>query len=206
MHKQNNQNNQNYIKDYKNEKVKEIVKKSKNLDQEALKYIAKELYEYICSDIGISNNLDNQSDAAKSSEILILHAPSSSFTRQQKKKDHMALICGYIKEFNDADRSTNKPKIDICPNFFLIDMDQTKSQHEKTREERLLSDESKFTLLYKQIFGLGQHGQAYKYIYIVDDVLTTGATLSTLVQIIQNIVSNLPETHSAEVKSLAFCH
>ncbi len=194
-----NQNDQNYIKDYKNEKVKEIVKKSKNLDQVALEYIAKELYEQICA---VTSNSNCPSSEGRPTEMLILHAPSSSFTRRQKKKDHMALICGYIKEFNDADEDQTKPKMDICPNFFLIDMDQTKSQHEKTREERLLSDESKFTLLYKQIFGL----RSYKYIYIVDDVLTTGATLQVLVKIIQNIVSNLPETHSAEVKSLAFCH
>lgn len=188
-----------YIKDYKNEKVKEIVKKSKNLDQEALKYIAKELYEYIYSEI---SNFNSHGYVNKPAEILILHAPSSSFTRQQKKKDHMALICGYIKEFNDADESADKPEIDICPNFFLIDMDQTKSQHEKTREERLLSNESKFVLLYKQIFGLS----SYKYIYIVDDVLTTGATLNILVQIIKNTVSGMQNNMDIQVRGLAFCH
>lgn len=192
-----------WIANYQDEKVKEIVKKNKNLDKEANIYMANELYTYIVSDMTANNYSETRLNT------LLLHAPSSSFARGDKSKDHMTIILEEIKNFADMQKII---KIDIFPHFFIIDADKRKSQHQKDRSMRITDSKTRFNTLSKIDQNFMWFIQKYDSVYIIDDVLTTGATLTSLASLLRQRVKEseklieIKEIKIPDIRLLTYCH
>ncbi len=190
------------IHNYQEADIKEIVRKSKNLDPKAMEYIATVIFRAIKADL-YGKTGDRPAEVL--SKTLLMHAPSSSFARGQKRRDHMAIILEKIKDTADLE-------IDICLHAFIIDVDKRKSQHEKDKAERISDSKTRYKLLFKTpLMWDTKFDQnfihSYDLIYVLDDVQTTGATLQILTSIISEIVlNNRSGVNLPQVRGLAFCH
>ncbi len=169
------------IYSYQEVDIKETIRKSKNLDPMATRQIAEAIYHEIQNDLTDSK-----------SRTLLLHAPSSAFARKQKKLDHMAVILEKIK-----DRAGNR--VDICLHAFIIDVDKRKSQHEKNKIERIKDSKSRYRILFTFH---RDFINSYDFIYILDDVMTTGATMLGLM----DILSRMLPASKQNVRGITFCH
>lgn len=216
------------INSYKSPETKEIVRKAKNLDNQALSAIAHNFYMVIQNIIKIyTTHAGNHKPNNKNKlNILLLHSPSSSFCRKQKNSDHMSEAISHIVEINIFDK--NKPKFNLFGHnhAFIIKIDKISSQHNKSRKERIIESKNRFKIVspYLNQIKYSTHDNLipkFDYIFILDDVLTTGSTLYHLSNLLErhigideSIASYKPgrvdrvdrENSKPQVICLAYCH
>lgn len=202
-----------YLYRYQDEDVKNIILKLKNGDSKAIYELARSLYEAILNQI-TANHLPSGQIS-----VLILHVPSSSFGIGKKDKDHMAILLEYLAGITTevtADKTTDfapseksptkelgsiKVQIDIAPYIFRHTKPPHTSQHHKDRSSRINQSIDKFEFAsHVPPLLLAQ----YSYIYIVDDVVTTGSSLQALKRLLTAYCSK--HRLSPIIRSMALSH
>ncbi len=185
-----------FIKKYKDPTTTKTILASKRLDPLAHTDIARDIYLYIeqstirrnTPDKTIPTSIrtyiatDQQVSDMKSKKIFITHCPSSTFANGKRPKDQLAEICMKIKEIETRSKKANPKdystlKIDTALHVFIIDRKNRGSQHDKDKINRKLSSKGRYDFSSKRILPMFF---TYTDIYIVDDVLTTGATLNEI--------------------------
>lgn len=122
----------------------------------------------------------------------IIYAPSSSFASGKRNWDQMHELSVEI-----ASRANPLFPLMAVANSAISFTDgnaDQKSQHESSRNERIMSVRSKFKISESGLRSLG-----CCTFFCIDDVMTTGATLSAISELV------MTET-GARVSCLAFCH
>ncbi len=198
-----------YLYRYRDEDVKNMILKLKNGDSKTIYQMAQSLYKAILNQITTNNPPSGQSS------ILLLHVPSSSFGIGKKDKDHIAILLENLAgitvheatDFTMSDKSPTKEsssikvQVDITPYIFRHTNPPRTSQHHKDRSSRINQSIDKFEFAsYIPPILLAQ----YSYIYIVDDVVTTGSSLQALKQLITAYCSK--HGLSPIIRSMALSH
>ncbi len=181
---------------YADEDIKLIVRQAKLLNPSAIMKVALSFYEFFCTEYQTKHQTE-QNISAKP-RILLLHSPSSTFALRKRKRDHLSLVLEKIKDLSNMDK---RIEIDICPNAFLIDIDKRDPQHHKNRQGRLHDTGARFKILYKFDENFILSVKRYSCVHIIDDVTTTGATLTTL----QNLMNEYFR-EKIPVRALAYAH
>ncbi len=195
-----------YIYKYRDERIKKLIIEAKNSKSDALTLIAKIIHASIHMHIQQEPSYDPYFPIIDF-PILVLHAPSSSFALANKQVDHMAMVLNLLSDIQSIydkryrKSSLTKVKIDIAPYVFMHSKPPLVSQHHKNRLSRLENTKDRFCIAYDIPYYLLLQ---YRYIYIVDDVLTTGSTLQALKQILSThcLRHNIHPT----IYTLAICH
>ena len=110
------------------------------------------------------------------SKIILIHPPSSSFFRNEKKFDHMKEVLQHVDSIDGS-------FFTVCTHAVLPSQRNsvTLSQHTQSRDTRIQSAESKFILSPVFVaFIKEQYTSNIPHIYCIDDVATTGATLHSV--------------------------
>ncbi|MFM2383594.1 MAG: hypothetical protein RIQ72_166 [Candidatus Parcubacteria bacterium] len=190
-----------YIYKYRNAPTKKLIIEAKNGKPDALTLIAKVIHA------SIHIHIQHEPSYDPYFPILVLHAPSSSFALANKQVDHMAIALNLLSDIQSAydkrfrKSSHTKVKIDIAPYVFMHSKPPLVSQHHKNRLSRLENTKDRFCIAYDIPYYLLSQ---YRYIYIVDDVLTTGSTLQALKQILSTYC--LRHNIYPTIYTLAICH
>lgn len=199
-----------YIHRYAEENIKELVLKAKTCLPTAIRSMAQDLYIYMMNHI-YKNKVYSKPEQTDVS-ILILHAPSTSFIVRTKKQDHMAEALSCIADMHIMHNKVyTKVHIDISPHLFIPTHFETKSQHQKNKEQREMNLWHRFQTLLPLPY---THLYKYDAIYVIDDVVTTGSTLKSLCTILRTGLQKFEEdnpsfctTHTLpQIYPIAFCH
>ncbi len=194
-----------YLYQYQDNKIKDLILKLKNGDTDTIDHLAQALHGALLNQITV--DFSYHTITINHIFILILHAPSSSFGLGKKDRDHMATLSEHIADIAASEKSSTKDsdsikiRIDIAPYSFRHTKPPKIAQHHKDRVSRMDQSIDRFELT-SDIPPLLL--DRYSYIYIVDDVVTTGSSLQGLKQVLMAYC--LKHNLSPIIRAMALCH
>lgn len=148
---------------------------------------------------------------------LIVHCPSSTFFKGEKRFDHMKELLCLI----EAQQNSDQPFFVVCTHAIvprgMSNASTSKAQHLSSREERLILAQSRF-ILSKEFIKFFRDKNESEYensiksknsnvtrrhtIYCIDDVTTTGATFAAVTKLFEDEFRD----EKVEVRCIALSH
>ncbi len=164
-----------YLFSYADESIKEKIFGVKNCDPDDISWATNALLNIITQNIPSTN---------QKVYIGIVPIPSRSYLRREKDNDHMLEISKHIKR-SFANSNMYNTKIDVLDCLIPLSLSQQKKKSKKDRE---LQSNTMFTI--DPLVCLLINRKKYTYLWIVDDVITTGSTLSAAAKIIVSKINH----------------
>ncbi len=198
-----------YSLKYKDNTAKKILWRFKYfLDQDALQICTYILYDQLVADAS-----DKVTKIPFRGPHILLHYPSSTYFKSQKTFDHMKELTLLLDSLQDI----HNPFFICCTHAVLPNQDvpeDLESQHTGSRKQRFEWSKKRFRLSPKfekfmqcrlktaEEFGtktLRTHISRISHIYCIDDVVTTGASMQALSDILQ-------KKYNVKISKFCICH
>lgn len=194
---------------YRDAETKRVLWKFKYyLEPEAFRICTHILYDQLVADTS-----DRVAHIPFRTPYIILHYPSSSYFNGKKKFDHMKELLLLLDSLQDA----HNPFFTCCTHAILPNQNSEhdlESQHAGSRRQRFEWSKQRFVLSpdFEKFMECHQKGiqdsnqgivhtnvSYTSHIYCIDDVVTTGASLQAVSDILQ-------EKYNVKVSKFCICH
>lgn len=199
---------------YKDTHTKKVLWKFKYyLDPEALRICTYILYDQLIADAS-----DRVTQIPFRAPYIVLHYPSSSYFKGNKKFDHMKELTLLL----DSLQNMNEPFFIYCTHAILPNQkvgQSLKSQHTGTRRQRfewsnqrfvLSPDFERFMKSHRKLtrdsdqsameMHVSHTSHTYKtHMYCIDDIVTTGASMQAVSDILQ-------DKYNVKISKFCVCH
>lgn len=199
-----------YWLQYQEDKTKKLIWKFKYfLDTEALRVCTYILYDQLVADVS-----DRVNRIPFSTQHIVLHYPSSTYFKGKKQFDHMKELILSM----DALQNIHEPFFLCCTHAILPNQNQIdvlKSQHAGSRRQRIEWSKKRFVLSpqfdefmqkpenwqnhYSIHNPITNHTSRISHIYCIDDIVTTGASMKSVSDMLQ-------EKYGVKVSKFCICH
>lgn len=193
----------NYSLKYKDSQTKRTLWQFKYfLNRDAMRICTYILYDQLVADAS-----DRVSKIPFRVPYIVLHYPSSSYFKGKKKFDHMKELTLLL----DSMQNVHAPFFTCCIHAILPNSQMAKnlnSQHQGSRRQRFEWSKHRFILSEKFEEFMKENFKGYDYpnrlatqiyIYCIDDVVTTGASMQAVSDILQ-------KKFNVEVSKFCICH